>query len=172
MVKLWNQIKETFTKKTAGISWKIKKPHFSKLWVDITADKIFAKTTKKISGLVTITSTEDTKIKSVHYEIIEDIDPIIWKRKEEAEILGSSKVAKWFSLKEGEEKELKFSIPIAFANETKRERIWGDMELLNHMSERSKKTAINYSLNISIVYILSKNPDKKTKVVKHDVRFE
>gem|GEM_PF-4431377 len=46
------------------------------------------------------------------------------------------------------------------------------MQLLNHMSERSKKTAINYTLHTIIQYIPEGTKETKKKTLKHSVRFE
>ena len=159
---------ETLKEKTKNM-WTI----FSRWPIKIKIDcpHSFTKTIKKIHGIVLITASADLKIKKIHYQIIEIVDPIIWKNKEEAELLWSSDLKKGFSLSSWDEKELPFTITIQFENEKKHHH-GGDMSLLNHMSERSKKTAVNYTLHIKISYTSDESPDLQTKEIKHDVNFE
>ncbi len=144
----------------------------SALKVTIIAEHIFSKTSKKISGILAIHSKEKIKIKSIQYTIAEDIDPIVWKRKEDAEILASHQTKKWFTLAPDIEKEVSFSLPILFENIHKKNKTWWDMYLLNHMSEKSKKTAINYVLTTEVRYILDWEKESKIKKSKHEIRFE
>ncbi len=159
---------ETLKEKTKNM-WTI----FSRWPIKIKIDcpHSFTKTIKKIHGIVLITASADLKIKKIHYQIIEIVDPIIWKNKEEAELLWSSDLKKGFSLSSWDEKELPFTITIQFESEKKHHH-GGDMSLLNHMSERSKKTAVNYTLHIKISYTSDESSDLQTKEIKHDVNFE
>lgn len=153
------------TKNIGTIFWS------KELKASIDCPHSFSKTIKKIPGTLHLKSSSDVKVKKITYQIIELIDPIIWKNKEEAEVLWTSGTKRWFSLSSSDEKELAFSIPIIFESEKKHHH-GGDMSLLNHMSERSKKTAVNYTLHIKISYTSDLSQDLQTKELKHDVNFE
>jgi len=146
-------------------------PH-SELSTEILCNHVVPKTAKHLNWSLVITAHTQLKIKKISYEIVEIVDPIIWKDKNEAEALWTLEVKKWFALTEDERKELDFKIPIHFANEHRKESTWWDMKLLNQMSERSKKTAINYDLKILITYILPNQDDPETKKIKFDIGFE
>ena len=167
-MKLFERIKEKAMKLKNGV----KAPSLWKLKVNIVAEHIFQKTIKKIEWVLELHAKDKMKIKHIQYEIIEDVDPLVGKRKEEAESIGRKEIKKWFSLAEDGEKEVKFSLPIAFENEKKRNKSGGDMHLLNHMSEISKKTAINYILHVDIRYLLDGEKESRIKTIKHTIRFE
>lgn len=163
--KIADKIKNTATKASDVI------PH-SDFSVDVKLPHIFSKTSKVIAWRLICKSEKDLTIKKIDYEIREDVDPIIGKNKNEADVLGNKTSKKKIELIKDETKEIEFSLPIFFANEHKKEKVWWDMELLNQMSERSKKTAINYDLIISIHYILADSDALEAKVIKHGVNFE
>lgn len=160
-----NNIKNTATK--AGDI--IPRSDFS---VVVKLPHMFSKTSKDISGHLICKPEKDLTIKKIEYEIREDVDPIIGKNKNEADILSTKTSKKKIECLKDEKKEIEFSLSIFFANEHKKEKIWWDMELLNQMSERSKKTAINYDLIVTIHYILADSDALESKTIKHSVNFE
>ncbi len=165
-MKRFEKIKE----KTMKIKNNVKKPSFWALSTKLIVDKVFAKTVKNINGIVELSSSEILKIKKITYQITEEVDPIIGKRKEEAESIAHQETKKWFTLKPETEKEISFSLPVKFANHGS-SKSWWDLHLLNHMSERSRKTSINYQLIIDIAY-LNEKKELKNKVLKHSIHFD
>lgn len=146
-------------------------PH-SDLSAKLHMSKRFPKTSTDITGTLKLSADEALTITQIHYLIVEDIDPIIGKDKNEAEQLWEKTTKKKIPLDATTPQQLDFKIPILFANEHKEEKIGGDYQLLNHMSERSRKTAINYDLICEISYILDTSKEKNTHTVKHGVNFE
>ena len=159
-----SSVKTYLTSSSTRFSWPLK--------ITVNAPHSFEKTIKQIDGSITLHAKQDIKIKKITYEIIEQVDPIIGKNKEEAETLWQTQSKRWFKLSADDDKELSFAITIKFANEHRKKRTWWDMTLLNQMSERSKKTAVNYTLHIKITYTTDDSPDLQTKEVKHEVGFE
>lgn|GEM_PF-3802349 len=88
----------------------------------LIVDTVFAKTTKTIDGILELHSAQMLKIKNINYQVVEEVDPIIGKRKEEAESLAEKETKKGFTLKPETQKEIKFSLPIKFANEHNRSK--------------------------------------------------
>ncbi len=169
MKKIFESIKKTFDKSTKKAGELIPHRDFA---VDIICNHIAPKTAKHLEWSLQIQAHTELKIKKIAYEIIEIVDPIIGKNKNEAEILWTLEVKKTTSLSDNQKHEFDFKIPIHFANEHRKESTWWDMKLLNQMSERSKKTAINYDLKILITYILPDEVDPQTRKVKFDISFE
>ena len=167
-MKILDQIKE----KAMKIKKKMKTPGFWAIKVTLVAEHLFQKSVKKIPGLLKIHASKHVKIKWISYKIQEDLDPFIAKRREDAESISDKKSKTSYTLKEDEEKEVNFTLPIKFENHSGKKKGEGDMHLLNSMSERSKKTAINYILTIEIRYLLEKEKESRTKRLKHTIRFE
>jgi len=163
--KIVDKIKTTANKASDVI------PH-SDISVKIDLPHMFSKTSKDISGTLTCKADQELIIKKIDYDIIEDVDPIIGKNKNEADVLSTQTSKKKINIAKDESYEIDFSLPIFFANEHKKEKIWWDMQLLNQMSERSKKTAVNYDLIIKFHYLVADSDKMETKTVKHGVNFE
>lgn len=138
--------------------------------ITVHSPHTFSKTTKKVSWTLVIDAHKKLTIQQIDYHIHELIDPIIGKNKAEAEELWTRTSKKKLTLDSDSQKEIAFSIPILFSNEHGRKKTWWDMALLNAMSERSKKTAVNYDLTVTIKYTL--NWESKTKQVNHSIWFE
>lgn len=167
-MKIFDSLKENIKKGTKKAGDLV--PH-SDLSVSLDCKEKLEKTSKKLEWMLTLSSKETIKVKKISYEIREDVDPIIGKNKDEADMLWTKETKKWFTLNETDSKEISFEVPIIFANEQEK-KWWWDLRLLNQMSERSRKTAINYDLIITISY---ENPEDKsllTKKIKHGINFE
>ncbi len=163
-------ILEKLKSKAKKIKDWIKTPSIGWLKAKIEAEHTFSKTLKSLKGSLHLTAKEKTKVKKIQYTLIEEVDPIIWKRNEDRERIWTLASKKWFTLKEDEEKEINFSLPIKFSKKK-----WGNhggMDLLNEMSEKSKKTAVNYHLIVDITYLPESDEESKTKTLKHKVHFD
>gem|GEM_PF-4799452 len=88
------EIKEKAKKLTTKKS--VKAPVFSHFKIELTAEKTFPKTSKKIDALLTFTGKgkEKIKIKHISCEILEDVDPLIGKAKKDAESIGKKETKK------------------------------------------------------------------------------
>lgn len=121
-----------------------------------------------------LTAHQDISIRSLHYIIVEQKDPMIGKKKEALETLHDSIYKKKIRLKKDDTKKISLKLPIQFNPTTS--DIWaGDLSLMNKMSERSKLTAINFALQITSIYTLPNSTDPKeehTQSWKHDISFE
>ncbi len=154
------------TKKATNFIWGSHVKH------TLNCPSVLEKTAKWLSWELVLTSAEKCKITDIDWTLIEAVDPVIWKSQEEADILWKLKALKWFTLQAEKEKKLSLSLPIRFANEHKKTKIWWDMKLLNQMSERSKKTAVNYNLIITFSYQFDGEEKVRKKKIKHSIRFE
>jgi len=161
--------------KASEISKKAKKLLPNKhLQLKVDTPHLVALSSADISGDIIYTAHEDIHITEIEYTITELSDPIIWKKTEELEILHKSNTKKKIKIEQDAEKKLSFKLPITFMPTTS--DIWaGDLSLMNKMSERSKLTAMNFSLIIMTIYTLPNTTTPKEAQIykkKHDIRFE